>query len=136
MVREQGMDSGVWFMIIVVFVVIYLVMRERDTAVEQVESEGDPIYVDVDEQEYRVRFVVKRRSEKLMAGWISGDNDMVVMSVDARTPTGWRHVGEHTDRFGVGTYGQYDQNKHTYGRETREAMAREAVRHALLYPRR
>lgn len=127
------MDNSVWFMVAIVVGALMWTAHKHTSEIGKVESE--PIMVDVDEQEYRVKFTVKQRETGVVAYWIKGNNDILVASVDERTPTGWRHVGEHTSPFRHGTYGRYDEVVITNDRNTREHLAKRAVEAILAPPR-
>lgn len=129
------MDGSIWFLVAIFGGGALLTIYQRSKEIGKVEAEGDPIYVDVDEQEYRVRFKVKPRDPSVVGHVFKSSNDMLIAIVDARTPTGWRNVGEHESTFYQGTYGKYDQITITNDRAQRERLAHTAV-DKVLNPRR
>ena len=119
------MDGGGWFLIAIIGGAVLWYSFQRSREIGKVEDE--PVLVDVGEQEYRVRFTVKPKKPGVIAHWFEGNNDALIASVDARTPTGWRHVGEWRTDFLFGEYGRHSEYTITNDRQQRERLATMAV---------
>ncbi len=99
---------------------------------EVVKVEAEPLMVDVDEQEYRVRFTVRKRKEGLPASLLEAGNDILVARIEARTATGWRYLGEETSSFNYGA----GTSTSSYERPAQQRRAQEAVEAFLAKQRR